>query len=90
MPGGRPTRQQERDARLRVEVPRIARSAPAQVKFRAALELLLPPPIPRAALEELFEKRVGYWTIQDWRKGRIPPPQWARDLINEKISALLS
>lgn len=56
-------------------------------RFRILLERLIPPPIPRVALLELFDNRATFAMIDAWRFGDVKAPQWARELLEKKIAA---
>lgn len=51
-----------------------------------AIEHLLPPPILRADLVALFDGHATYGLIQAWRYAARHPPQWALDLILDKLN----
>lgn len=54
--------------------------------FGYTIEQFLPPPIRRADLVALFQGRASYWLIQAWRYGNRYPPEWARELLAEKLA----
>jgi len=56
----------------------------------AAIQELLPAPIPRQSLIDLFEDRASFTAITAWRFGWRAPPQWAADLLGSKIQAKIN
>jgi len=41
-------------------------------------------------IEKLFENRVPYNHIKQWRYGRRHTPQWARDIIDARVERIMS
>lgn len=58
--------------------------------FRLALAVLVPNGSPEAAFEALFDGRAKYDTISNWRYGRRHAPQWANQLLADKLEAKLA
>jgi hypothetical protein len=70
-----------------IEVPR----SPLRLAFThtldGVLKLLVPVPT-RAAYERLFNNRVTFVLVRQWRCGRVLPPQWALDLMADRLQAI--
>ncbi len=52
----------------------------------AAIQRLIPGRITRVMLLDLFDWRAEYKAIQSWRYGHHRAPQWAADLIKDKLA----
>lgn len=87
MPAGAPTRKHKAASIMRARYPEPLPEGHQVNSFRLLLERLIPPPIPRAALLELFDNRATFAMIDAWRYDNAMPPQWARDLLAKKIAA---
>ena len=87
MPAGAPTRKHRAASIVRARYPAPIPAGPKVNNFRVLLERLIPPPIPRAALLELFDNRATFAMIDAWRFGNVKAPQWARDILAKKIAA---
>lgn len=66
-----------------IDLPRIPLLLPP---FEQALRTIFPA-VNRRAILAFFNNRVTWGAIRHWRMGRVEPPQWARNLVKEKIDA---
>ena len=41
----------------------------------------------RKAMVTLFGGRISYWTIRDWRRGKVGPPWWAWTILAIELEA---
>lgn len=54
-----------------------------------AVRLLFPGKPTRQQLLDLFDGRASYDVITEWRYGRVMPPDWARDMLLDKVHKAL-
>jgi hypothetical protein len=57
--------------------------------FEDAIRLLVPSR-KHTEICALFGHRVTYSSIRFWRRGKRPPPQWARDLLSAQVAKHLA
>ena len=58
--------------------------SPAHQEIDAAIRLLVPPRN-RPALVALFDGRAHWQTSRSWRSGRRGAPQWALDMLVQRL-----
>lgn len=70
------------------EVAKNLNALDAKTPFAKALAAFIRPGAGARAYESFFENRAASSTIACWRLGYRNPPQWAIDLIRQRVAAI--